>query len=174
MTGVSIIFLSIVIVYLNSSVKGINGTLCSLTMLTEDIVQGVGLLKKTEFVKPYWYGLEGINKLVGDTNSMIEALDSSCTHFLGTMEEPFGTNNDGTKTKYDEILRQFPTKIGNVYTSIMNSLSTIAISNNPTTNTGTPYSITLLYIKSLGPPSDSSTDLGKILTDFQNNYVDVI
>ena len=176
MTGVSIIFLSIVIAFINSSEKGLHGTLCTLTMLTEDIVGGVGLLKKTEFVKPYWYGLEGINKLVRDTKAMITALQTSCTGFLGSMQPQFGTG-DSSKPKYEDIITQFPTEVGNVYTNVMNSLSTITIPNNPTNDNlgaNNPITITPLYIKSLGPPSDSSTDLGKILTDFQNNYVDVI
>ena len=176
MTGVSIIFLSIVIAFINSSEKGLHGTLCTLTMLTEDIVGGVGLLKKTEFVKPYWYGLEGINQLVHVTNTMITALQTSCTSFLGSMQPEFGTGGS-SQPKYEDIITQFPTKVGNVYTTVMDATTPspkITINNNPTTNTGTSYSITPLYIKSLGPPSDSSTDLGKILTDFQNNYVDVI
>ena len=90
LTGISIIFLSIVIAFLQSSEKGINGTLCTLTMLTEDIVQGVGLLKKTEFTKPFWYGLSGIDDLVEDTKTMIENLKDQCEIFLNGMLNPWG------------------------------------------------------------------------------------
>ena len=180
MTGVSIIFLSIVIAYLNSSEKGLNGTLCTLTMLTEDIVQGEGLLKKTEFVKPYWYGLNEINTLVLKTNNMIDDLQTSCGEFLNNMQGPFGESSESTKPNYTAIITNFPSKIVTVYSDVMNPPSspaiptTITMTNNPTYGSGSSYSITPLYITSLGPPSDSSTDLGKILTDFQNNYVDVV
>jgi hypothetical protein len=85
-TGVSIILFSIIIVFLKSSEKGLNGTLCTLTMLNSDIVNGVGLLAKTEFDKPYWYGLDGIDNLVTETNNMLTSLTTSCTTFLNNMK----------------------------------------------------------------------------------------
>ena len=177
-TGVSIILFSIIIVFLKSSEKGLNGTLCTLTMLNSDIVNGVGLLAKTEFDKPYWYGLDGIDNLVTETNNMLTSLTTSCTTFLNNMKGPFGTGTIGPN--YTNILIDFPNKILQVYTDVMGAPSTsttITIQNNPTEDNGgssNPITITPLYITSLGPPSDSSTDLGKILKDFQNNYVDVI
>ncbi len=177
-TGVSIILFSIVIVFIKSSEKGLNGTLCTLTMLNSDIVNGVGLLAKTKFDKPYWYGLDGIDNLVTETNNMLTSLTTSCTTFLNNMKGPFGTGAIGPN--YTNILIDFPNKIMQVYTDVMGAPSTsttITMPNNPTENNGgssNPITITPLYITSLGPPSDSSTDLGKILKDFQNNYVDVI
>ena len=177
LTGVSITLFSIVIAFLKSSEKGINGTLCTLTMLTEDIVKGVGLLKKTEFTKPYWYGLTEIDNLVTSTNTMLTSLTSSCSTFLENMQGPFGTGTTGPN--YTQILTNFPNEIIQVYTDVMASstTSTITIPNNPTEDllyASNPITITPLYISSLGPPSDNKTDLGKILTDFQNNYASVI
>ncbi len=190
MTGVSIIFLSIVIVYLNSSEKGINGTLCTLTMLTQDIVQGVGLLKKTEFVKPYWYGLNKINTLVAATTTMIAGLKGKCTNFLDGMYQQWGNKPDGYHpvgdeiiANYTDILTKFPEKVGDIYLDVLSTdaTKTITVDHNPTnegpptaTFTPTPVTITPLYITSLGPPTDSSTDLGKILKDFQNNYFTIV
>ena len=57
LSGCCIILVSVVIAYINSSKKGLNGTVCTLTMLTNDITLGAGLLGKIEFTKPYWYGL---------------------------------------------------------------------------------------------------------------------
>ena len=178
LTGISIIFLSIVIAFLQSSEKGINGTLCTLTMLTEDIVQGVGLLKKTEFTKPHWYGLDEINNLVLATNTMIENLQTSCTAFLSNMKEPFGTSTDASKPDYSNILTTFPETIVGVYSNVMSSTSPqpiITMAHDPSKgSSSSSVTITPLYITSLGPPTDSSTDLGKILTDFKNNYANVV
>ena len=178
LTGISIIFLSIVIAYLQSSEKGINGTLCTLTMLTEDIVNGVGLLKKTEFTKPHWYGLDEINNLVLATNTMIENLQTSCTAFLSNMKDPFGTSTDASKPDYSNILTNFPQTIVDVYSNVMSSTSPqpiITMAHDPSKgSSSSSVTITPLYITSLGPPTDSSTDLGKILTDFKNNYANVV
>jgi hypothetical protein len=146
-------------------------------MLTEDIVKGVGLLKKTDFTKPYWYGLTEIDNLVTSTNTMLTSLTSSCSTFLENMQGPFGTGTTGPN--YTQILTNFPNEIIQVYTDVMASstTSTITIPNNPTEDllyASNPITITPLYISSLGPPSDNKTDLGKILTDFQNNYASVI
>jgi hypothetical protein len=146
-------------------------------MLTYDIVQGVGLLKKTEFDKPHWYGLTGIDNLVAATNIMLTSLTPNCTNFLSHMKAPFGTGFGTSDPNYTNILIDFPDKIVQVYSNVMSpsTPNTITMSHNPSKGASSPsVTITPLYIRSLGPPSDKSTDLGKILTDFQNNYVDVI
>ena len=176
-TGVSIIFFSIVIAFLKSSEKGLHGTLCTLSMLTYDIVQGVGLLKKTEFDKPHWYGLTAIDNLVAATNIMLTSLTPNCTNFLSHMKAPFGTGSGTNDPNYTNILIDFPDKIVQVYSNVMSpsTPNTITMGHNPSKGASTPsVTITPLYIKSLGPPSDKSTDLGKILTDFKKNYENVI
>ena len=176
-TGVSIIFFSIVIAFLKSSEKGLHGTLCTLSMLTYDIVQGVGLLKKTEFDKPHWYGLTAIDNLVAATNIMLTSLTPNCTNFLSHMKAPFGTGSGTNDPNYTNILIDFPDKIVQVYSNVMSpsTPNTITMGHNPSKGASSPsVTITPLYIKSLGPPSDKSTDLGKILTDFKKNYENVI
>ena len=176
-TGVSIIFFSIVIAFLNSSEKGLHGTLCTLSMLTYDIVQGVGLLKKTEFDKPHWYGLTAIDNLVAATNIMLTSLTPNCTNFLSHMKAPFGTGSGTSDPNYTNILIDFPDKIVQVYTNVMatSTHNTITMTNIPSEGaSSSSVTITPLYIRSLGPPSDKSTDLGKILTDFKKNYENVI
>ena len=139
-TGVSIIFFFFVIAFLKSSEKGLHGTLCTLSMLTYDIVQGVGLLKKTEFDKPHWYGLIAIDNLVAATNIMLTSLTPNCTNFLSHMKAPFGTGSGTNDPNYTNILIDFPDKIVQVYSNVMSpsALNTITEQKNLAKTSKTP------------------------------------
>ena len=173
LSGCCIILVSVVIAYINSSKKGLNGTVCTLTMLTNDITLGAGLLGKIEFTKPYWYGLEEVEELVDDTSEMLGDIQNVCGAFtthLNTLPTPSGIQY------YTNSLTKFPENILNKYTPVGTtkiSPSSTTSPSNPSTGSST-YSITPLYISNLGPPNDESTYLGKVLTEFQNNYADVI
>ena len=173
LSGCCIILVSVVIAYINSSKKGLNGTVCTLTMLTNDITLGAGLLGKIEFTKPYWYGLEEVEQLVDDTSDMLGDIQTACGTFtthLSTLPSPSGIQY------YTKSLTDFPESIITKYNTKQNEKITYTSSTppaNPSTGS-TTYSITPLYISNLGPPNDESTYLGKVLTEFQNNYADVI
>ena len=173
LSGCCIILVSVVIAYINSSKKGLNGTVCTLTMLTNDITLGAGLLGKIEFTKPYWYGLEEVEQLVDDTSDMLGDIQTACGTFtthLSTLPSPSGIQY------YTNSLTAFPDSIMTKYNTRQNEKISYTSSSppaNPSTGS-TTYSITPLYISNLGPPNDESTYLGKVLTEFQNNYADVI
>ena len=172
LSGCCIILVSVVIAYINSSKKGLNGTVCTLTMLTNDITLGAGLLGKIEFTKPYWYGLEEVEELVDDTSDMLKDIKTACEAFTTQM----GTLTPSGIQYYIDSLKIFPENIIDKYTPVQNakiSYSSTSPPANPSTGS-TTYSITPLYISNLGPPNDESTYLGKVLTEFQNNYADVI
>ena len=92
LSGCCIILVSVVIVYINSSKKGLNGTVCTLTMLTNDITLGAGLLGKIEFTKPYWYGLEEVEELVDDTSEMLLDIKTACEAFKTQMDNIVATH----------------------------------------------------------------------------------
>ena len=163
LSGCCIILISVVIAFINSSKKGLNGTVCTLTMLTNDITLGAGLLGKIEFTKPYWYGLEEVEELVDDTSEMLGDIQNVCGAFtthLNTLPTPSGIQY------YTNSLTKFPENILNKYTPVGTtkiSPSSTTSPSNPSTGSST-YSITPLYISNLGPPNDESTYLGKVLT----------
>jgi hypothetical protein len=168
LSGCCIILVSVVIVYINSSKKGLNGTVCTLTMLTNDITLGAGLLGKIEFTKPYWYGLEEVEELVDHTSDMLEDIQTACGLFTTHLNNDLPTAGI---QYYTNSLTAFPESIMTKYNTRKNEK--ISYTANPSTGS-TSYSITPLYISNLGPPNDESTYLGKVLTEFQNNYADVI
>ena len=168
LSGCCIILISVVIAFINSSKKGLNGTVCTLTMLTNDITLGAGLLGKIEFTKPYWYGLEEVEELVDHTSNMLEDIQTACGTFTTHLNNDLPTAGI---QYYTNSLTAFPESIITKYNTRKNEK--ISYTANPSTGS-TSYSITPLYISNLGPPNDESTYLGKVLTEFQNNYADVI
>ena len=136
-------------------------------MLSYDIVNGVGLLKKKEFVKPYWYGLESIKDVIEKINS-----DTGVLNSLVTKCQTFDSSNDISDFGENEI-PNFILELRN----IKNNIDPNTISYTPDqglyNSNNNPVSITPLYISNLGPITDKTSSLGKINQDFINTFRNV-
>jgi hypothetical protein len=130
-------------------------------MLGFDIVDGVGLLRKQQFVKPYWYGITDVGLVLENSQTAINNLQTACTAF------------DDTKIQ-DLVDKRalFTKQLTDIYSYFyLNNNGKISY-NNPDSklyNSGINV-ITPTYISSLGPYSDNSTDLGKINKDYLDTF----
>ena len=136
-------------------------------MLSYDIVNGVGLLKKKDFVKPYWYGLESIKDYIEEINGntgVLNTLVTNCQNF-----DP----SDAINTFFRTDIPKFQLELKN----IKDNINPKTISYNPDqglyNSGGNPVDITPLYILNLGSTTDKTSSLGKILQDFQNTFINV-
>ena len=136
-------------------------------MLSYDIVNGVGLLKKKDFVKPYWYGLESIKDYIEEINGntgVLNTLVTNCQNF-----DP----SDVITTFFTTDIPKFQLELKN----IKDNINPKTISYNPDqglyNSGGIPVDITPLYILNLGSTTDKTSSLEKILQDFQNTFINV-
>jgi hypothetical protein len=136
-------------------------------MLSNDIINGVGLLKKKEFVKPYWFGLESMKEFIEEINDesrgVLENLVVNCRS-LDT-----DTINDFVNTIQDFGVELNKINVyGNTQTIDFTPDQGLYDSND------NPVSIKPLYISNLGPITNKETSLGKINQDFKDTFVSVV
>ena len=136
-------------------------------MLSNDIINGVGLLKKKEFVKPYWSGLESmkefIEKINNEDSGVLNKLVGNCDSF------DTDTINDfkATIPKFVEELGKINNH-GNTQTIDFTPDQGLYDSNDAS------VPIKPLYISNLGPITNKETSLGKINQDFQDTFLSVV
>ena len=130
-------------------------------MLGFDIVDGVGLLRKQQFVKPYWYGITDVGLVLENSQTAINNLQTACIAF------------DNTKIQ-DLVDKRalFTKQLTDIYSYFyLNNNGKISY-NNPDSKLYASgiNNIIPTYISSLGPYSDNSTDLGKINKDYLDTF----
>ena len=130
-------------------------------MLGFDIVDGVGLLRKQQFVKPYWYGITDVGLILENSQTAINDLQTACSTF------------DNSKIGGLEMAKKsFTDELEGVYTYFYSSSNGKISYNNPDSKLYASGSNDIIptYISSLGPISDNSTDLGTINKDYLDTF----
>lgn len=129
-------------------------------MLGFDIVDGVGLLRKQQFVKPYWYEITDVG-LILENSQTINDLQTACSTF------------DNSKIGDLEMAnKSFTDELEGVYTYFYSSSNGKISYNNPDSKLYDSGSNDIIptYISSLGPISDNSTDFGTINKDYLDTF----
>ena len=130
-------------------------------MLGFDIVDGVGLLRKQQFVKPYWYGITDVGLILENSQTAINDLQTACSTF----------DNSKIQDLFDKMVL-FTTQLIDIYFYFyINNNGKISY-NNPDSKLYASGSNDIIptYISSLGPISDNSTDLGTINKDYLDTF----
>ena len=130
-------------------------------MLGFDIVDGVGLLRKQQFVKPYWYGITDVGLILENSQTAITRLQSACSLFGSSNIQNLVLAKDSFISELKGVYNYF----------YVNSNGKISY-NNPDSKLYASGSNDIIptYISSLGPYSDNSTDLGKINKDYLDTF----
>ena len=161
LSAISFAFGISISVLLYYSKKDVYGTICTLSMLGFDIVDGVGLLRKQQFVKPYWYGITDVGLILENSQTAINDLQTACSTF------------DNSKIGGLEMAKKsFTDELEGVYTYFYSSSNGKISYNNPDSKLYASGSNDIIptYISSLGPISDNSTDLGTINKDYLDTF----
>ena len=178
---VIIIFGILTMLYINLLKMDIHGMVCSLNLLIYNIKNGQGLIKKKEFEKPLWLNLDDLADLIVQASTPITDLSAPCTNFFDDYKNPgistlrninekkrkisFSDNFDSileTSKIYNEIIN-FENKLELIYSKYKNNFVYYDLAEK--------NGVKPLYIKNLGPISNRTTYLGKISSEFNNNFV---
>ncbi len=135
-------------------------------MLSYDIINGVGLLKKKQFIKPYWSGLESMKDIIeniNDDNGVLNTLVTNCQNFDST-----------TITNFITSIGNLPLELEKIKTQ--HGSTTISYQNQDLMlyNEVGSVDIKPLYISNLGDYNDDTNSLGKIYKDFINTFANVV
>ena len=162
LSGISLAFGISVCILIYYSKKDVYGTICTLSMLGFDIVDGVGTLRKQQFKNPYWRGVTTIGTVLGTINKeVMKDIVDNCDKNL-RLGEPL------------ETLSLSYTAANNFENTLKNIPSTTTTTfqyENPDKNlVSVPMTIEPTFISSLGNINDNTTDLGKIYQNYYNGY----
>ena len=127
-------------------------------MFINDVLNGQGILSKITLKNPVWSGISGISEKMEESVTLIESLGNNCGNYISLIDSK----------NFEDLIENFYSELKNIYDSYKNKDLN---NNNPNLNIkSTTTKFIPTYINNLGEYKNTSTYLGRIYEDFNNNY----
>ena len=130
-------------------------------MFINDVINGQGILSKISLKNPVWSGISGISEIMEESISLIESLGNNCGDYISLIDSK----------NFKDLIENFYSELKNIYDNYKDKELN---NNNPNANIkSTTTKFIPTYINNLGEYQNTSTYLGRIYEDFNNNYYDI-
>ena len=130
-------------------------------MFIYDVINGQGILSKITLKNPVWSGISGISQKMEESSSLIDSLGTNCGNYISLIENK----------NFNDLIDNFYSELKNIYNEFKNRDLTNFNPNLDIKSTITNFIPT--YISNLGEYENTSTYLGRIYEDFNNNYYNI-